>query len=164
MKLPRILSERQGGWLLSYYPPLFFQRIRVRFSDGFRSCRVLVRRSRLTRNLHGTTFGGAIFAAADPILSIMYWQLFARRGERVQAWLKSASIRYREPATTDLTLQFRLTDAEVAEAAAALDRDGWFSRTYRSEAIDRHGNVCALVETRVHLRRPGDEQREVSAF
>ena len=164
VKPDRILSERQAGWLLTYYPPLFFQRIRVRFTDGFRSCDVRVRHSLLTRNLHGTTFGGAIFAAADPILAVMYWQRFLRLGEPVQAWLRSAAIRYLKPATTDLTLRYNLTDDEVSEAAEAIRRHGRFSRTGSADALDRNRSLCAVIETEVYLRRPRGAQGEVSAF
>ncbi len=58
--LPRILSERQGKWMLNLYPPLLFQRIRVvRIGPGFRSGQVRVGHGLLTRNLHGTTFSKA---------------------------------------------------------------------------------------------------------
>ena len=165
MKRPRVLSERQGRWLLNLFPPLFFQRIRVvEFAQGYRSCRVRIRRSLLTRNLNGSLFGGTIFSAADPIYAVMYWQIFARLGERVQAWFKSASIRYVKPAASDLTLEFLLPDREVDQARAALDRDGRFARAYRTEAVDRDGEVCAVIDTEVYLRRPREGQKETSAF
>ena len=155
LKRPLVLSERQGKWLMNLFPPFFFQRIcLLEFGAGFRSCRLLVRRSLWTRNLHGSTFGGAIFSAADPILAIMYWQIFARKGQQVETWLKSASIQYRMPAETALTLEFRLPDREVDEARAALERHGRFARAYRTEAVDRSGAVCAEIETEVYVRRP----------
>jgi len=151
--------------MLSLYPPLFFQRVRVvAIEPGFRACRVRVERSLLTRNLNGTTFGGSIFSAADPNYAVMYWQIFARRGEVVQSWLKSAAIRYRKPAATALTLEFRLDEPEIEAAAADLREAGRFDRSYLVEAVDRTGEVCARVETLVHVRYPGSGQREVSGF
>lgn len=164
MRRPRVLSERQGSWLLSLFPPLLFQRVRVRFADEFRECRVLIRRSLLTRNLHGTTFGGTIFAATDPIHAIMYWQRFARAGEHVQAWTRSATIRYLEPARSGLTLRFRIEDAEVAAAREALAREGRFSRSHPVEARDADGVLCAVVETEVYLRHPSGQQRDPATF
>jgi len=159
------LTERQGRWLLNLYPPLLVQRIRiVEIAPGFTACRVRVAKSVLTRNLFGTTFGGTIFAAADPIHAILYWQVFARRGRSVQAWLKSARIEYRKPAATALTLAFALGERDIADAESALDRDGSFVRTFRTEALDTQGRVCAVVETEVYLRLPRGGQREVSAF
>lgn len=162
---PRVLSPFHLKWMLNLYPPLLFNRVRiVDVSADFRFCRVRVSRSWLTRNLHGTTFGGTIFAAGDPIYALLLWQVFAHRGERVQVWLRSARVRYRKPAASALTLEFHLSQDEVDEAAAALDRDGRFSKSYGVEARDRDGDVCAAIETEVFIRHPWRGQKEVSAF
>jgi acyl-coenzyme A thioesterase PaaI-like protein len=151
--------------MLNLYPPLLFNRIRILgFDHDFRSCRVRVARSLLTRNLNGTTFGGTIFSAADPFYAVMFWQIFAHRGERVQAWLRTATIRYQRPAATALTLDFRLSDADVNEATEQLDREGRFVRSFRTAAVDHNEEVCAEIETEVYLRRPRGDQPEVSAF
>ncbi|MFT7677265.1 MAG: hypothetical protein ACI8QC_001243 [Planctomycetota bacterium] len=66
--------------MLNLYPPMFFMRARVvHLADGFKSCTVVVRRSLLTRNLHGSTFGGAVFSGADPIYPMLPWQAMAAR-------------------------------------------------------------------------------------
>jgi acyl-coenzyme A thioesterase PaaI-like protein len=162
---PRVIGERQGKWLLNLYPPFVFGRIRVLdIGPGYRTCRVRIAKSLLTRNLNGTTFGGTIFSAADPFHALMYWQVFARRGRRVQVWLRRARIDYRKPAATPLVLEFTLGDPDVDEAEAALDRDGRFRRTFETAAVDRSGAVCATIETEVDLRVPRSEQKGVSAF
>jgi len=162
---PRILSERGGRWILNLYPPFLFNRIRIdEIGAGFRMCRVRVGRSLLTRNLNGTTFGGSIFSAADPIYAVMYWQVLARAGERVQVWLRSATIRYLRPATTELRMEFRLEAEEIRTAIETLHREGRFSKSYTTEAVDRQGNVCAVVDTEVFLRVPARDQKAVSAF
>lgn len=52
--------------MLNLYPPMFFMRARVtHLAEDFSRCTVVVRRSLLTRNLHGSTFGGAVFSGAD---------------------------------------------------------------------------------------------------
>jgi len=162
---PRVLSERQGRWLINLFPPLLFNRIRVvEIGPGCRSCRVRVARSRLTRNLHGTTFGGTIYTAVDPFHALMYWQVFARRGERVQVWLRRARIDYVRPAASALELRFELTDEDIEQAVAALASEGRCLRNHRVEALDDEGRICAIAETEVYLRRPHAEQREVSVF
>lgn len=164
-KRPRVLSERRGKWLLNLFPPWWFSRIRVtEVGEGFRRIKVRVARSRLTGNLNGTTFGGTIFSAADPLHAVLYWQVFARRGERVQVWLKSSSVDYLKPAATDLVLEAALSDEDIERADAELRRSGRFVRRFRTEAVDRLGEVCAVIETEVYLRRPRREQREISAF
>ena len=157
-KQPRVLSQRTGRLLLNLFPPFLFNRIRIlSVTDGFRSCRVRVRHSLLTRNLNGTTFGGTIFSAADPFYAVMFWQVFARKGLKVQSWLKSASIDYLKPASGDLFLNFDLTEDDIREAEETLERDGRYTRTFRVEALDRSGRACARMRNEVYLRmEPGE--------
>jgi len=162
--LPRLLSERQGKWVLTLFPPLLFQRIRVlRIGAGFRTAEVRVARSLFTRNLHGTTFGGTIFSAADPLYAIMYWQVMAREGIQVHSWLKSAQIAYLKPATTALKLTFELSDDDVARAREGLEREGRHTCNHRVEAIDAQGRAVAAIETEVYLRRPRTDDSSASS-
>ncbi len=162
---PKVLGERFGRLLLNLFPPFLFYRIRIdSIGDGFRSCRVRVRRSLLTRNLNGTTFGGSIFSAADPFYAVMFWQIFARRGMRVQTWLKSASIDYLKPASGDLTLDFVLTAEEIDEAAAILEQSGRYTGSFSTEALDPKGRVCARIRTEIYLRVETGKRRPKSAF
>ena len=162
---PKVLSERCGRLLLNFFPPFLFNRIRIEsIGEKFRSCRVRVRRSFLTRNLNGTTFGGSIFSAADPFYAVMFWQIFARRGMRVQTWLKSASIDYLRPAAGDLVLEFELTEEDIESAAANLARDGRYTRSFDTNALDPHGRVCARIRTEVYLRVETGERQTKSTF
>jgi acyl-coenzyme A thioesterase PaaI-like protein len=162
---PKVLSERYGRLLLNLFPPFLFNRIRIEsIGNGFRTCRVRVRRSLLTRNLNGTIFGGTIFSAADPFYAVMFWQIFARRGMKVQTWLKSASIKYLKPAASDLLLQFELSADEIDAAAAALERDGRYTRSFTTEALDPAGRACARIITEVYLRVETGKSQPKSAF
>ncbi|TAH35549.1 MAG: DUF4442 domain-containing protein [Planctomycetota bacterium] len=164
-QVPRIWSPGKARWLLNHYPPWWFQRIRVvELADDFRVARVLVPRSLLTRNLNGTTFGGTIFSAADPLYPVMYWQIFARRGERLQVWLKAGRIDYRKPAATALTLEFRLRPDDLEAVAADLAAAGKSVREHHIAAVDAAGDVCAAVDAVVYLRRLRPDQMEVSGF
>ena len=162
---PKVLSERRGRWLLNLYPPFLFNRIHIlAIRNGYRYCKVRVARSILTRNTNGTTFGGTIFAAVDPFYSVMLWQIFARKGIRVQTWLHSASIRYLKPAATELLLEFSLDDEQVERAERELREHGRFSCIYDCEARDRSGEVCATAQTEAYIRLPREKQRARSAF
>ena len=79
-------------------------------------------------------------------------------------WLKSAQVRYRRPAATALILEFSITEDEIAAAEAALDRDGRYEPLHRVEARDRNGELCAIVETQVHLRLTREVDQQGSAF
>lgn len=150
-----VWPEWKVRWVLNLYPPFLFGGIRVdAVEDGMRYCRVRIRKSLVSRNLHGTTFGGTMYAAADPFFALMYWQQFARRGVRVDGWTRSATIRFLRPATSDLTMEFRLDDADVEDMARVLNDAGKGDRVHRVEAVDRDGRVCAIIETEAHVRLP----------
>lgn len=147
------LSERRTRWLLNFFPPWLFQGIRiVSIGPGFRTCRVRVRRWLPTANQNGTTFGGTIYSSFDPIYQVLYWQSFLRRGVPVDAWTKSASIRFLKPVETPLTIDFSLSEEEIETAARALEGDGRFARTHRVEAFDAKGALCAEAEIDIVLR------------
>ena len=162
---PKVLSERYGRLLLNLFPPFIFNRIRiVAVEDGFMSCRVRVRSSLLTRNLNGSMFGGTIFSAGDPFYAVMFWQVFARRGMRVQSWLKSASIEYLRPAAGDLALEFALTEEDIQEATTKLEQDGRYTRTFDVEALDSRGRTCARMKNEVYLRVETGDREPKTAF
>lgn len=162
----RIWSARRMRWVLRLFPPLLFQRIvPVWFAEDFRAARVRVRRSLLTRNLNGTTFGGTIYAAADPVFALLYWQALARRGVATRTWLMASRVQYRRPAEHELVLDFALTEADLAAAEEELRRRGKAVRIHRVEARDPHGLVCAELELVTFLRLlHAQEPPAVSAF
>ncbi len=153
MPPPRALSPRRIRWLLNAFPPLWFGRIRiVELDEDFHGCTVRIRHCWLTRNLDGAMFGGTIFSGFDPYYAILYWQLLAHRGIRAQAWLRSATIQYRRPVRSSLTIRFQLTGADVAEALEQLQRTGRHTCSHSLEARDEDGVVCATAVTEVYLR------------
>jgi acyl-coenzyme A thioesterase PaaI-like protein len=162
---PRSLSPRQLRWMLNLYPPFLAQGIRVaRVSPDFLEVRMRVRRSLLSRNLNGTTFGGALSAACDPVFPIQYWQALGRRGLEVEAWLMAMEIRFRKPARTAVEGSFVLTEADLDAAAAELAGRGKAVRTHRVGLVDRDGDVCAEAELVSYLRPAPGESRGGSAF
>ena len=162
---PNLISARYGKFMLNCFPPLLFQRIRIEeFSDDFRYCRIRVKKSFLSRNLHGATFGGTIFSGADPAFGIMYWQVFAQKGERVQAWIKSARIRFQKPARSALLYEYKISDEDVAVMEAGLAERGTAVREHLLEARDEEGDVCASVHIETYLRRLPDGEKEASGF
>lgn len=162
----RIWSARKMRWVLRLFPPILFQRIvPVWFAEDFRAARVRVKRSIFTRNLNGTTFGGTIYSAADPVFALMYWQALARRGVATRSWLMAARAQYRRPATTSLAIDFELREADLDAAEEELRRRGKAVRIHLVEARDEHGAVCAELELVTFLRLLGAAERPaVSAF
>lgn len=162
---PRRLRHWQLRWMLNFYPPLFWQRVKVVACDAdFRHVRVRVRRSLWTRNLNGSTFGGSLYAACDPIYPLMYWQALARRGLEVQAWLKAAEIDFLKPARGAVSADFRLSGADLDSAATELAARGKCVRVHEVLLIDPAGETCARASTVSFLRLLPAGERGGSAF
>jgi acyl-coenzyme A thioesterase PaaI-like protein len=143
-----ILSERFGKFLLNAYLPFVFNRIRIQtISKGYRKCVVRIKKSIFNRNMNGTIFGGALFSASDPFYSILYWQIFERKGYKVQTWLKSASIQYLRPADQDLLLEFEISDEHIHLAEQALQNVGKHTFTHEVKFTSANGDVYVLAKT-----------------
>jgi acyl-coenzyme A thioesterase PaaI-like protein len=148
-------SPRQLRWLMRAYPPLLFQRVQVvEIDPGFRRALVRVKRSILSRNLQGSTFGGTIYAAVDPFHALLLWQVCAHQGIRVQAWMKEAVITFARPAESDLTIEFTLDEQTINAALAAVQDNGRFARIFEVHARDQQGDVCATVRTDIRILLP----------
>ena len=112
-------------FLLNLYPPFLFQGIRVlSIEDDFRGARVRVAKSLLTRNVMGTTFGGALMSAADPLFPLLYWKSLVKKGEHLSVWLKSLDSSFLIPATESVFFDFHLDPDRLETARKDLDQTG----------------------------------------
>jgi hypothetical protein len=139
--------------MLRIFPPLLFSRVWLKsVANDFKSCEVYVTPSLLNRNLQRTVFGGTLFSAFDPFHAILFWQYFAQRGHRLEAWLKSAEVSYKKPVNSRVRIHFELDDQSLAEAEAALASEGRFQKWMVAQAIDRSGDLCVEARLLVYLR------------
>ncbi len=160
-----ILSERLGKWVLNAYPPFIFNRIKIqKISEGYTSCIVKIKKSIFNRNMNGTIFGGALFSASDPFYAILYWQIFERKGYKVQTWLKSAEIHYMRPADRDLFLHFNISDEQIAEAEQSLRNIGKYKHTHEVRYCAADGDVFVIAKTEVYIRLTKASQKTLSGF
>ncbi|NBU70522.1 MAG: DUF4442 domain-containing protein, partial [Bacteroidetes bacterium] len=136
---PLVLKNWQILWMMRLFPPLLFNRIRLEsLSPDLMHCRVRIAHSFINRNLQGSVFGGTLFSALDPFLPVMMWQIFARRGQKLESWLKKAEIDYLKPSSTTMMIDFRLTEGDIQEAEHSLVQKGKFEKWLPAEAIDQH--------------------------
>lgn len=150
---PLVLRNWQILWMMRFFPPLLFNRIRLEsLSPDLMHCRVRIAHSFINRNLQGSVFGGTLFSALDPFLPVMMWQIFARRGQKLESWLKKAEIDYLKPSSTTMMIDFRLTEGDIQEAEHSLVQKGKFEKWLPAEAIDQHGVVCVQARLLVYLR------------
>jgi len=103
-----------------------------------------------TRGYFGTTFGGSIYAATDPVYMVM---LNRALGRDYVAWDKAAQVQFMRPGRTTLYASFDLSEQELDAIKRLLLHDERVERSYRVEMVDAHGEVHAVIDKLVHIRR-----------
>jgi hypothetical protein len=53
-----------------------------------------------------------------------------------------------------------LTEEDVAEAEHALNTIGKFVKAYPVEAVNKHGELCAIISTEVYMRKLTSNQKQ----
>ena len=119
-------------------------------APDWREVRVKVPLSWRTRNYVGTTFGGSMYAAVDPIYMMMLIQVL---GPEYVVWDKAACIRFRRPGTGTLYAAFRLTADEIDAIRSGLEQTESVDRVFQVELIDGRGTVHATVDKTVYIRK-----------
>ncbi len=120
----------------------------VHVSRDLRTIRVRLRRSWRTVNPAGALFGGALYAAADPMFAML---LALQLGDDVVVWDKAGQIRYRRPGRSDLYADFHLTDEDLAAVRVALGEHGETERSFRVVLRDRNGEPHVELEKTVYI-------------
>jgi acyl-coenzyme A thioesterase PaaI-like protein len=103
-----------------------------------------------TRGHWGTTFGGSMYGAIDPVLLVM---LAVRLGRDYQVWDKAATIEFKKPGRSTLYARFRIEEAEIEELRRLLAQEPKLERQYAIELTDAAGTVHAAFTKTLHLRR-----------
>jgi acyl-coenzyme A thioesterase PaaI-like protein len=120
----------------------------IHVSRDLKTIRVMLRRSWRTVNPAGALFGGALYAAADPMFAML---LALHLGDDVVVWDKAGQIRYRRPGRSHLYADFHVTDEELAAVRQALRERGETERSFRVELRDRHGEAHVDLEKTVYI-------------
>ena len=98
----------------------------IYISEDMRKLRIKLPLNFRTRNIHGTVFGGAMYAATDPLYAIL---VKTALGPGHVIWDKAGAIRYKRPGRSTLYAECVLSDAQVAsirkrlEAESSIDLD-----------------------------------------
>jgi acyl-coenzyme A thioesterase PaaI-like protein len=155
-----IASTRWQRWWLQFRFNLFpcYRRTGARIDyvgPGGREVRVKLPLNWKTRGYWGTTFGGSMYGAVDPVLLVM---LSRRLGPAYMVWDKAAKIEFKRPGRSTLYASFLLEDSDIADIKERLEQTRRIDRTYNVELRDAGGMVCAAIEKVVTIRRrdPGE--------
>jgi acyl-coenzyme A thioesterase PaaI-like protein len=96
---------------MNIWPPFWGAGIKVQqISADYRSAKVCLKYSLLSRNIVGVHFGGSLFAMTDPFFMLMVSQ---NLGKGYIVWDKAANIEFITPGKTDVHADFSITQAEI---------------------------------------------------
>ncbi len=112
----------------------------VALSNDFKHLRVRLKLSWLTRNLVGTIYGGSLYSSIDPFYMLLLMRIL---GRDYVVWDKSATIRFKRPASDTLYADFRFDDATLANIREQVARDGESTFTWTVALKDASGTVYA---------------------
>jgi acyl-coenzyme A thioesterase PaaI-like protein len=136
---------------INWWPPFAGMGIRVRrIAADTREVDVEMVQRFWNTNYVGVHFGGSLFAMTDPFYMLM---MIENLGPEYVVWDKASAIRFRRPAKGTVRAEFRLTEEQIEEVRRAADSQGKVERVFAVEIKDQSGEVVAVVERTVHVRR-----------
>jgi acyl-coenzyme A thioesterase PaaI-like protein len=144
----------QARWfrhLLNVYPPFLGAGIRVRhIAPDWRRVQVEMALRWYNRNALGTQFGGSLFAMSDPFFMLMAMH---NLGRGYVVWDKGAEIEFVAPGRSRVTVEFTLSESDLAEMREQT-RDGQkFVRWLPAEIRGTGGELVAKVRRQLYVRR-----------
>ena len=149
-------ASRLVRWRFNWFPAYRGTGARVTFiSHDFMEVRVALPLWWRTRNYVGTIFGGSLYGAVDPFYMIMLIKVL---GPGYVVWDKSAAIRFRRPGRTTLYASFQLDAAVVDGIREELQSVEKLDRHFTVELKDAAGEVHAIVQKTINIRRRGSIQ------
>jgi acyl-coenzyme A thioesterase PaaI-like protein len=122
----------------------------IYISEDRRKLRIKLPLNFRTRNIHGTLFGGAMYAATDPLYAIL---VKVALGPGFIVWDKSGGIRYKKPGRSTLYAECSLSDSQVASMKKRLEAESSVDLDYEIELVDERGVVHAVVQKTIYATR-----------
>lgn len=119
-------------------------------SEDLRALRIALPLKRRTKNIHGTLFGGAMYAATDPLYAIL---VKVGLGSDYIVWDKAGSIRHRKPGRSTLYAECRVSGDELAALRASLESLPSVDIEREIELVDASGVVHAVVRKTLYVAR-----------
>jgi thioesterase domain-containing protein len=99
----------------------------------------------------GIVYAGSLFSLADYTGGILHCSCFDLK--EYYPLLKNASIVYKRPATTDVTVEMSLTTEEIEDVRKTADSTGKADFVKEVELKDTDGNVCCVVRGSFQVRK-----------
>ena len=98
----------------------------------------------------GMMYAGALFTLAEVPGGTIFLTSFDAK--KYYPIVKDLQIRFRRPATTDITVEVRISDDEIARITAEADANGKADYGWECELKDAGGEVVALSRNTYQMR------------
>jgi acyl-coenzyme A thioesterase PaaI-like protein len=132
------------------WPPFLFSGIHIdHIAQDFHVIRVSLRDYFLNRNYVGTAFGGSLSAMTDPFYMIMFMNIL---GKEHYVWDKAGHIDFIAPGKGRLSVEFRLSDEQIAEIRNSAVGGEKVFRDFHCSVVDKEGNTVARVTRTIYVR------------
>ncbi len=148
-------GESFGTWWkrlrFNYFPAFWGTGAKVTYiSEDLRTIRIKLPLNFRTKNIYGTLFGGAMYAALDPIYPII---IKVGLGSGYIIWDKAGAIRYRKPGRSALFAECSMGGQELADLKARLESESSVDVDREIELVDAQGVVHAVVQKTIYVAR-----------
>jgi thioesterase domain-containing protein len=98
----------------------------------------------------GMMYAGALFTLAEVPGGTLFLTTFDTK--TFYPIVKDLQIRFRRPAMSDITVEVRVTDDEIARIAAEAEANGKADYGWESELVDATGEVVAISRNTYQMR------------
>lgn len=144
-------------WRFNWYPAFRSTGARVIFiSEDMLEAKLRLPLCRATRNIHGTIYGGSMYAAVDPLHAVL---VAIHLGPDYHVWMKSAKIEFRRPGRGDLYAHARLHPRDLDAIRTALVHENKIDRDFDLSLTNSKGEVAAQFTFTLHFRRRQPHER-----
>ena len=109
-----------------------------------------------TRGYWGTTFGGALYGAIDPVLLVI---LSRALGDECMVWDQSAEIEFLRPGRSTLYADIGVDAGEIAEIKRELEVARKLTRSYEITLHDARGVPHVRCKKRLYIRRARKKEK-----
>ncbi|MGQ0579014.1 MAG: DUF4442 domain-containing protein [Betaproteobacteria bacterium] len=122
----------------------------VYIAEDLRAIRIKLALNFRTRNIHGSLFGGAMYAATDPLYALL---VKVGLGPGYVVWDKAGAIRYLRPGRSALYAECSISEAELASLKSRLESAPSVDLDCEMELTDAGGVVHAVVQKTIYVAR-----------
>lgn len=143
--------------LMNIWPPLWGSGIRITdISEDWSTGRLELRLNRLTANMHGAAFGGALFSMTDVLFGTLVMQRLDVK--KFEAWTRTGSFEFIRPGRRGAYLEVSVSDEMVEQILQ--ETGGGYSTviSYTSVVRNPDGSLVGIGQQDLYVRRRGGDK------